>query len=131
MTAIPTTARSKAEKARRHALENHDKQMKLVQEIELKLADAVTERWTPESDEWVHAEQLLSRREFQQALDHLEGLILARLFELTKVHQSQTGMSPYNSPFRSYDLEISSQGTNYANISEKPCSDVLQQSELP
>ena len=91
MDAVPNTGRKKAEKARKHAMENHERELTCVQELEVKLADAVVSRWTPDSEEWQHAELLLARREFQLALDHLEGLIIARLFELTKVNQSQTG----------------------------------------
>jgi hypothetical protein len=34
---------------------------------------------------------LVTMRKYQRALDHLEGLIVACMFELTKMNMSQTG----------------------------------------
>lgn len=77
------------ETARRHALENHDKDLRVVQELELRLE--IQERWTIGSTEWQKASQLVAMRKYQRALDVLEGLIVARMFELTKMNRSQTG----------------------------------------
>jgi hypothetical protein len=51
----------------------------------------VVERWEPGRPEWQRAGELVSMRRYQRALDHLEGLIVARMFELTKMNMSQTG----------------------------------------
>ena len=80
----------KTETAHRHALENHDKDLKAVQALELKLR--IEQRWQPQSAEWQNAGKLVAMRKYQRALDVLEGLIVSRMFELTKMNRSQTGI---------------------------------------
>ncbi|EGN96035.1 hypothetical protein SERLA73DRAFT_76033 [Serpula lacrymans var. lacrymans S7.3] len=58
----------KLETARRHAMENHDKELQKVQRLEVRL-------------------------EINRALDQLEGLVVACMFELTKMNRSQIGYS--------------------------------------
>lgn len=83
----------KTETARRHALEERDKDLKAVQVLEAKLGVQV--RWVPESQEWQEAGRLVAMRKYQRALDSLESLVVARLFELSKMNRSQTGeLSP-------------------------------------
>jgi hypothetical protein len=77
------------ETTRRHAIENHEKDLKVVQELEMKLG--VTRRWVPEDQEWKDAGRLVANRKFQRALDHLESLVVARIFELSKMNQAGTG----------------------------------------
>lgn len=77
------------ETARRHAIENHDRDLRAVQALELKLE--ITQRWAPGNREWQEAARLVAMRKYQRALDVLEGLIVARMFELTKMNRSQTG----------------------------------------
>jgi hypothetical protein len=77
------------ETARRHALENYEKDLKAVQVLEVKLA--LEKRWERGGDEWLSAGRLVAMRTYQRALDTLEGLIVARMFELTKMNRSQTG----------------------------------------
>ena len=48
-------------------------------------------RWTPDSAEYQNAVKYLSIRTYQRAVDKLEGLVVQRLFELTKANVSQTG----------------------------------------
>lgn len=60
----------------------------------------VTEWWTPESDEWKAADTSLAEREYQRAISRLEGVAVARLFELEKANQAATGelaFVPWNS----------------------------------
>jgi hypothetical protein len=78
------------ETARRHTLENYEKDLRVVQELETRLG--VVKRWDLGSPEWQRAGELVAMRRYQRALDHLEGLIVARMFELTKMNMSQTGM---------------------------------------
>jgi hypothetical protein len=73
----------------RHTLEGYEKHLKVVKDLEKKLG--VANRWEPESVEWVNAGKLVAMRKYQRALDQLEGLIVARMFELTKLNMSQTG----------------------------------------
>ncbi|KAI6100569.1 hypothetical protein F5141DRAFT_1190316 [Pisolithus sp. B1] len=77
------------ETLRRHAQENYDKDLLVVQELERKLN--VSRCWTPEDKEWQHAGHLVANREYCRALDTLESLVVARLFELTKMNRAGTG----------------------------------------
>lgn len=51
----------------------------------------IQNRWVPESEEWKAAAKLVSMRQYQRCLDTLEGLVVARMFELTRMNMSQTG----------------------------------------
>ena len=82
---------AKTETARRHAIENCTKDLHTVQLMEAKMNIAT--RWRPEMEEWVQAEKKVSMRNYQRCLDRLEGLVVSRMFELTKMNMSQTGMS--------------------------------------
>lgn len=77
------------ETTRRHALENFEKDLQVVQDLESKLG--VTQRWIPSTPEWEDAGRLVAMRKYQRALDALEGLVVARIFELTKLNCSGTG----------------------------------------
>lgn len=77
------------ETRRRHALEDQDAARKVVQSLELRLG--ITTRWVPESAEWQEAGRLVAMRTYRRSLDALEGLIVARMFELTKMNRSGTG----------------------------------------
>ncbi|KAF8519506.1 hypothetical protein BU17DRAFT_75910 [Hysterangium stoloniferum] len=61
-----------------------------VEDLEGKLG--IGRRWTPESAEWKLTEEKLAMREYQLALNKLEGLVVSRLFELTKLNQSGIGV---------------------------------------
>lgn len=99
------------ETTRRHALEGYEKDLKVVQDLEKKLG--VANRWEPESTEWVNAGKLVAMRKYQRALDQLEGLIVARMFELTKLNMSQTGKRTIYSISSSIDKI--SQGISYGS----------------
>lgn len=73
----------------RHATENAAKDLLAVQDLEVRLQIDV--RWDRESEEWKATTVLLTRRRYQRCLDELEGLIVSRMFELTKMNMSQTG----------------------------------------
>jgi hypothetical protein len=77
------------ETKRRHALENRDRDLLVVQDLEVMLG--VVDRWVPESPEWKAAALMVGKRRYQRCLDDLEGLIVSRMFELTKINMSQTG----------------------------------------
>lgn len=53
----------------------------------------VGERWTPDSADYQRATEYICNRSYQRAVDKLEGLVVQRLFELTKANASQTGVS--------------------------------------
>jgi hypothetical protein len=67
----------------------HDKDLRAVQQMEMKMG--IASRWVPKSPEWKAAAEKVSKRRYQRCLDNLEALIVARMFELTKVNMSQTG----------------------------------------
>ncbi|KAJ7075040.1 hypothetical protein B0H15DRAFT_925551 [Mycena belliarum] len=76
------------ETQRRHAMELVAKALDSVQELERRLD---TERWEVGGPKWVAAAEMVGRRRYQRAVDDLEGLIVARMFELYKVNMAGTG----------------------------------------
>ncbi|KAJ7445131.1 hypothetical protein B0H11DRAFT_1746932 [Mycena galericulata] len=80
---------AKAELARRHGKEKVEKDLEAVQDLEVRLE--VVDRWTVASPKWVSMVVEIKKRKYQLALDALELLIVERIFELTKMNQSQTG----------------------------------------
>ncbi|KAH7917998.1 hypothetical protein BV22DRAFT_1108467 [Leucogyrophana mollusca] len=83
------SATAKRETARRHALETYENTLKVVQTLEAKLE--VVRRWVPDDPEWQNAGRLVANRTYQRALDTLEGLVVARIFELSKMNRAGTG----------------------------------------
>lgn len=79
------------ETERRHAQEVEAKDLIMVQTLELRLG--IVCRWGPGDNEWKQAAVMVGKRRYQRCLDALEGLIVARMFELTKMNMSQTGAS--------------------------------------
>ncbi|KAK7052690.1 hypothetical protein R3P38DRAFT_3306336 [Favolaschia claudopus] len=69
--------------AKRHAHENYDKALKLVQQTESRLN--IEESWTRGSPEWEAAAELVANRRYRRAVDLLEKLVLQRIFEFAKV----------------------------------------------
>ncbi|KAF9439708.1 hypothetical protein P691DRAFT_769073 [Macrolepiota fuliginosa MF-IS2] len=72
-----------------HAKERRDQALGLVFESEIWLG--VEKRWAPDMDEWKRVEGLVKHHWYQCCLDDLEGLIVACMFELSKMNMSQTG----------------------------------------
>ncbi|KAJ7790880.1 hypothetical protein B0H14DRAFT_3094581 [Mycena olivaceomarginata] len=80
---------SKEDRARRRAQEKMEKEEERVEELEETLD--IVERWTTESPKWATTVDGIKKRKYALALDSLELLIVERIFELTKMNQSQTG----------------------------------------
>ncbi|KAJ7803507.1 hypothetical protein B0H14DRAFT_3091958 [Mycena olivaceomarginata] len=78
-----------ADLARRHAQEKMEKDLERVQDLEELLE--IEERWTTASLKWTATVNEIKKRKYHLALDALELLIVERIFELTKMNQSQTG----------------------------------------
>jgi hypothetical protein len=78
-----------AETKLRHATENVTRDTEAVQHLELRLD--IQAQWTKISEEWKAMAVLVAKRRYQRCLDALEGLIVSRMFELTKMNMSQTG----------------------------------------
>jgi len=81
------------ETAHHHALESQKRDLTAVQVLESKLN--IAQRWTLNSVEWQQAAEKVSMRHYQHCIDALEGLVVARMFELTKMNMSQPGMFPH------------------------------------
>lgn len=77
------------ETARLHGLELLLSLQEAVQGLERKLG--ITQRWTEGSEGWKEATRDEAVRAYQRALDHLERLVVQRLFELTKLNHAGTG----------------------------------------
>jgi hypothetical protein len=58
------------------------------EDLEMKLD--IDLRWTPSSPQWKATAATMANREYLLAVDKLEGLVIACLFELMKLNQSGT-----------------------------------------
>lgn len=58
-------------------------------------------RWTPTSPEYLRTKEYIRIRKWRLALDHLERLVVQRLFELQKGHVEGTGMFDGSRSFNS------------------------------
>ncbi|KAG2049251.1 hypothetical protein BDR06DRAFT_1069862, partial [Suillus hirtellus] len=70
--------------AQQHTLEDYNRHLKLAQVLECQLE--VKKHWVPEDVQWQKVGILVANWKYQRALDHLEGLIVACIFELTKMN---------------------------------------------
>ncbi|KAJ6609755.1 hypothetical protein B0H10DRAFT_1656724, partial [Mycena sp. CBHHK59/15] len=61
-----------------------------VQDLELRLD--IRQRWVPGEERWDSASRIVRHRQYQRALDHLQALVISRMFELTKMNMSGTSM---------------------------------------
>ena len=52
----------------------------------------ITERWTPNDPEWIKASRSMDEIELDKAIDKLEGLVVARLFEFAKMNRAGVGV---------------------------------------
>ncbi|KAJ7747099.1 hypothetical protein B0H14DRAFT_2406361 [Mycena olivaceomarginata] len=75
--------------ARWHTKENYNRAVQAVQEM--KKMDILV-RWTVDDEEYENAEALVASRHYRLALNKLEELVIKRLFKLTKMNMSGTGM---------------------------------------
>lgn len=82
-------ATRRIETQRRHALELQARALAVVLDLEVRLA--IASRWEPGDEKWAAVAAMVGRRRYQRALDHLQGLIIARMFELAKCNMSGTG----------------------------------------
>ncbi|KIK20520.1 hypothetical protein PISMIDRAFT_58309, partial [Pisolithus microcarpus 441] len=73
----------------RHAMENFEKDLKIVQDLEVRLG--IMKHWVPEDEEWQATGRLVANRKYQCCLDQLESLVVARIFKLLKMNQAGTG----------------------------------------
>ncbi|KAF7358843.1 hypothetical protein MSAN_01224200 [Mycena sanguinolenta] len=74
---------------RRHAIEKRNRDLDVVQDLESKLG--IKKRWTAATPEWISAMKSIKEFRYHEALDSVERIIVERLLEMTKIHQSGTG----------------------------------------
>ena len=110
------------ETERRHAQEVQARDLLIVQNLEVKLG--IINRWVPTDDKWKQAAGMVGKRRYQRSLDSLEGLVVARMFELTKMNISQTGVSL---PVLVYVLSDKIQVISSGNTLEMPSRHVQKQ----
>ncbi|KAJ7357924.1 hypothetical protein DFH08DRAFT_953129 [Mycena albidolilacea] len=79
----------KEDRARWRTQEKVEKDLERAEELEEALD--VVERWMTESTKWGATVEEIKRRKYAVTLNTLELLIVERIFELTKMNQSQTG----------------------------------------
>ncbi|KAH9972566.1 hypothetical protein BGW80DRAFT_1119934, partial [Lactifluus volemus] len=88
---VPTQSvmHERAEILQQHAFENYQRIQDILHVFENTYS--ITKRWTPDMPEWQMASKYFATRDYQKALTRLEGLVVARLFELHKMGLSGTG----------------------------------------
>ena len=79
------------EARRRHIFELAEKSLEAVMYLESRMG--VATRWLPGDEGWLRAQDLVSKRRYQRALDNLEKLVVERLSELWKMNLAGTGAS--------------------------------------
>ena len=77
------------ETACHHAQKKVTKKLEIVHTLELQLG--ILHCWVPESLEWQETAWLVVMWKYQRALDYLEGLVVAQMFEITKANCAHTG----------------------------------------
>jgi hypothetical protein len=97
-TPTPTTYNSELSKTRRleserrHAQERRDLLLRQVLELEVQMG--IAKRWTPDTEEYAETAHYIHERRYHQALNHLQRLVVQRLFELHRLNLSGIGTYP-------------------------------------
>ncbi|KAK1234078.1 hypothetical protein PQX77_002727 [Marasmius sp. AFHP31] len=85
-------AKDKTSSVERTMRQEEEKEEKLLLDIhQLENILEVKSRWKEGSDEWKEAEKLARTQTYQKAIDRVEGLVVARIFELSRLNVSGTG----------------------------------------
>jgi hypothetical protein len=79
----------KAETRRRVAAERRNELLLEVVGMEVKMG--ITSRWQPDGAEYMETLKYMAERRYHRALDHLQKLVVQRLFELNKLNLARTG----------------------------------------
>ena len=82
------TATNDLEQTRWKGLETIAATERVVSTLEAKLG--ISRRWTMYDEEWIAADKPIAEQDYQPALDSLEGLVVSRLFELSKMNKWDT-----------------------------------------
>jgi len=93
--ATPTTYTSELSKTRLleserwYAQERRDWLLRQVLEFEVQMG--IDKRWTPDTPEYAETVRYIDERRYHQALNHLQRLVIQRLFELHRLNLSGIG----------------------------------------
>lgn len=79
------------ETKRRELIEKRDKVLDIIHDIEHKLGITPDKRWLPSSEAWAATAEKVRLRTFRKCLDHLESLVVSRIFELSDANMPQRG----------------------------------------
>jgi hypothetical protein len=96
----PTTYSSELSRTRRleseqrYAQERQDRLLRQVLELEVQMG--IAKRWTPDTPEYVETACYIHERRYHQALNHLQRLVVQRLFELHRLNLSGIGTCESN-----------------------------------
>lgn len=96
-TELSRTRRLESE--RRHARERQDQLLRQVLELEVQMG--ITKRWTLDTPEYVETARYIHERRYHRALNHLQRLVIQRLFELHRLNLSGIGTHPTHRRFHS------------------------------
>jgi len=86
---VASQATKQGHAARRSAERKLQSQTNIVEELEASLG--IEMRWTPQSAKYQEVLEYARRCQFIRTVEDLEGLVVQRLFELSKANLSSTG----------------------------------------
>ena len=116
---LPSSAKAKALEAERSAAARkllfH---MNTVDDTERRLG--IVERWTPEHPEFIKAIAFIKNKRFIDVVETLEGLVVQRLFELSKANLSSTGKRK-----QSYNLTLAANSKDLGYKMRKHISNAI------
>ena len=82
---------TKQETAHRHLRAVLDGSLYMVIQIEVQMGINEVDRWQPDHPKYIEIVKYTATRQYQKALDHLQKLVVQRLFELQKLNVAGTG----------------------------------------
>lgn len=97
-TTAPTTYASELSKTRRleserrYTQERRDQLLRQVLELEVQMG--IAKRWTPDTQEYSETARYIHERQYHQAINRLQRLVIQRLFELHRLNLSGIGTCP-------------------------------------
>ncbi|KAI0075583.1 hypothetical protein K474DRAFT_1761098, partial [Panus rudis PR-1116 ss-1] len=89
--ASETSSTARIEYRRRKAVEEYDRILSEVINMEIRMNISPSERWNPTTPQYVATLKYLEERKYQRALEKVQRLVIQRLFELHKLNLAQTG----------------------------------------
>ena len=97
----------------------YNRASQIVEDLEAQLR--LNERWHPGHPEYIKMTDAREKRRYRRASDHLQRLVIQRLFELQKGHLESTGMADHQYICRKYDSDMT-EDTNFERKSPSTLS---------